>query len=128
MPDPKPKLLLVDDEPLVRSALRRALKHEFDIIEAENGFEGAQHFLTDPEIRRVLSDARMPNGSGVELHRMIADQLKERDGRFVIYTGDMPAAWVDYFLSQSVKIVDKPVDNDVIRDLFKDVKPSSRPE
>ena len=128
MPDPKPKLLLVDDEPLVRSALRRALKHEFDIIEAGNGFEGAQHFRTDPEIRRVLSDARMHGGDGQQFHEQIAQELAQRQGRFIVLTGQMPDPMQTYFEDRGISIYEKPFDVETLAAAFRNMDTPSRPE
>lgn len=63
------KILIVDDEKLVRNALRRVIllnsKHE--IFEAENGQEGLDVFVREGGVDLILSDLRMTQMDGIEM-------------------------------------------------------------
>lgn len=75
----KPSLLVVDDEPLNRTLLRRLLQSDYDISEAEDGDE-ALAFLASEEgstVQIVLSDHLMPGMSGVELAAIIQERRPE---------------------------------------------------
>ena len=62
-------LLLVDDEPHVRSALSRLFRREgYRLVTAESGAEGLQR-LAEHEIDVIISDQRMPGMTGVEFLR-----------------------------------------------------------
>ncbi|MBC7692606.1 MAG: response regulator [Methylotenera sp.] len=61
------KILIVDDEPLIREILRFALQFEgHEVLEAESGHR-AFELLQSQAVDLVLSDIRMPNGDGIEL-------------------------------------------------------------
>lgn len=65
--NPKPRLLVVDDEPL----LRRIIVLEFErrgweIVEASGAFE-AHALLQKSSFELIISDVRMPQGNGVHL-------------------------------------------------------------
>ena len=66
---PQNTLLLVDDEPNIASALRRALRKDgYRILVAQSGEEGLA-LLAAHEVQVVLADQRMSNMSGTELLR-----------------------------------------------------------
>src|SRR5688572_17492796 len=65
------RVLVIDDEPIVRLALRRALeKRGHTVIEAEGGKSGIQLWLNEsPDL--VFLDVLMPGQSGLQVLREI---------------------------------------------------------
>jgi two-component system KDP operon response regulator KdpE len=71
MPNAKCKLLIVDDEPALRKALRTSLTASgFDVSEARNG-EEALSMLPNTPIDVVLLDINMPGRTGIDVCRKI---------------------------------------------------------
>ena len=65
------KVLLVDDEPNMTEALRRALRGErYDILTAQSAAE-AMEIVRKEDINLVVSDERMPSMSGSELLALV---------------------------------------------------------
>ncbi len=62
----KCSLLIVDDEPAILQALRRALAAEYDLLTAESA-EAAQQVFAHRPIDLVLADQNLPGMSGVQL-------------------------------------------------------------
>jgi EAL domain-containing protein (putative c-di-GMP-specific phosphodiesterase class I) len=73
-PQPKPRLLIVDDEQLVRYALGRLLGNAYDVQTVADGAQAAEALLAS-HFDVVLSDVNMPGVSGLEMLR----QVRERD-------------------------------------------------
>ncbi len=70
----KPKILIVDDEPLIRDALAFKLtKDGYDVDTAEDGEKAIQKIESE-EYQIIISDIMMPFISGFELVKI----LKER--------------------------------------------------
>jgi sigma-B regulation protein RsbU (phosphoserine phosphatase) len=70
-----PKLLIVDDEPKVRNALKRVLRDtNYEIIEAANGRE-AISLLQQQDCDLAIADLRMPEMDGIEFLNL-ATELK----------------------------------------------------
>lgn len=65
--DHKPRILLIDDDPLMRHIVMAALaKDEYDIIEASSGTEGLNRAVAEkPDL--VLLDVMMPEMDGFEV-------------------------------------------------------------
>jgi two-component system, NtrC family, response regulator PilR len=70
---PKPRILIVDDEPSMRDMLRIVLRRDgFDVTVAGNGKEAIEILQRD-RIDLLLSDIRMPDVGGVEVLRAAKD-------------------------------------------------------
>ncbi len=85
------KILIIDDEPLIRRSLVRALKsRQHDVFEADDGLSGLQSWLTlDPDI--VVLDVLMPGLTGPQVivkARAEAIALKAKVVLISAYTGE----------------------------------------
>ena len=71
----RPKILIVDDEPLIRWSLNERLEREgFEVVLAETGNEGLRK-MEDESPRAVFLDIRLPDMDGMAL----LSNIKERD-------------------------------------------------
>lgn len=60
------RILIVEDEPVIRSALRKLLeRHEHDVVEADSVEQASEHTLTDFDL--LISDLRLPGAHGTDL-------------------------------------------------------------
>jgi two-component system, OmpR family, response regulator MprA len=72
MPD-QPRILVVDDEPAVQSALKRALTLEhYDVVEASDGHEALERLGSAP-YEAVILDVAMPRVDGLEVCRRLRE-------------------------------------------------------
>jgi DNA-binding NtrC family response regulator len=84
MSDP-PCVLLVDDEARILSALRRCLRREgFEILTAESAAE-ALGILDARPVDAIVSDQKMPGGSGLAL--LTAAARRQPDAARMLITG-----------------------------------------
>lgn len=68
----KARILIVDDEPAVLSALSRALHRDFEVLTAADGAE-ALRLITGQEVPIMVTDQRMPGMTGAQLLAAVAD-------------------------------------------------------
>ena len=67
----KPRVLFVDDEPLVLQGLQLHLRQRFDVSTATSGAEGLQLIAQSEEpFVVIVSDMRMPEMNGAEFLRL----------------------------------------------------------
>lgn len=83
------KVLIVDDEPLVRRALKRAFeKHGHQVVEAHDGKQAVEVWpLTKPDV--VLLDILMPGLSGPQVLQVLKSDQKQ--GQIILmsaYSGE----------------------------------------
>jgi CheY-like chemotaxis protein len=113
---PRPRALLVDDEPVIRQALRRFfVRMGWDVDEAEDGTEALRHLLDDDdgtparEYAVIISDLRMPGVSGIELHERLAEARPELLDRLILSTGDsVSSEAADFLRRSSCPVLNKP--------------------
>ena len=82
-----PRLLLVDDEPMLQFTLRLMLEEFFEVVVADSGDQARLAIEAAPRFDVVLSDLQMPGGSGQDLYLWAVKAYPELAGRFVFMTG-----------------------------------------
>jgi len=61
------RILVIDDDAAMRCLLRTVLElHGYDVVEAENGYEGLLYYQAEPT-DVVITDMQMPVMGGLEL-------------------------------------------------------------
>lgn len=114
----RPKILIVEDEPVTRELYRSLLEPIADVVEAADGYEA----LT--AVRRyyfslVFLDINMPGLSGHQVATALRKDPHARDAPIVFVTGQAdaagPGAEADYGLADLVLV--KPVDAGQFRSL-----------
>ncbi len=106
-------VLLVDDEPSVRSTLSRLLqKAGWTVREAASGEEALAFLLPAPQAglpTLILCDLRMPGIGGREVHAKLAEERPVLLDRLIFVTGDVVAPETATFLTATgCEVVEKP--------------------
>lgn len=63
---PKPKMLVVDDEPDNLDLLYRTFRRDFQVLKAESGIMALEVLESEGEVAVIISDQRMPEMKGTE--------------------------------------------------------------
>lgn len=114
------RILVVDDEPGVRTAIRRMLRNH-EIVEVSSG-EDAQSLLeTDQAFDLILCDLMMPRMSGMDLHKWLIARDQPLSNRMLFITGGVftPKAR-EYLTTISLPTIEKPFDVENVRKLIDD--------
>lgn len=118
--DPRAKILIVDDEPYIATALCRALK-EHGLRVASSGTEAIE-VLEDravvPDL--ILCDLIMPDRTGMDVFRWIKEERPELASRVAFMTGGPFAPRAVEFLAKIDNTrIEKPFDVNAIRTFVK---------
>ncbi len=106
----KPRILLVDDEPLVLDGLRRHLRSGFDITVADGGEAGLSAIRESEPFAVIVSDMRMPKMSGAQFLEA-AKQLSPDSARMILSGhSDLEAAIDAVNEGQILRFLTKPCD------------------
>lgn len=105
-------MLVVDDEPFLRIAVRRWFERTgWQVIEASDG-DHALELLAAPDARRpdvVVADRRMPRLDGLALHAALLEHHPALAARFILASGDPgEPALVAFARDTGCPIVAKP--------------------
>jgi GAF domain-containing protein/class 3 adenylate cyclase/two-component SAPR family response regulator len=74
---PKPKILVVDDEPDNLDLLYRTFHREYKVLRAESGPEALNILASEGGVAVIISDQRMPSMSGTEFLSLTATQYPD---------------------------------------------------
>jgi serine/threonine-protein kinase len=108
------KLLCVDDEQFILSALHRLFKSQYDVRVAISGAEALRMLAAEP-VDVVISDQRMPGMTGVELFKHIRDLTPATMRILLTGYADLPATIEAVNSGEVFRYVTKPWSNDSLR-------------
>ena len=112
----KAKILVVDDEQVVRDLVERVLIGEGYEVDTEGNADGALKKIESKRYNLILLDVKMPGISGTELYRNIQKIARSLARRVVFITGDVMAADTEKFLSETkVPHIAKPFNAEQLR-------------
>lgn len=88
-PAPPPRVLVVDDSAVIRQAIEKMLKAEFEIVLAEDGEAGWDKLARDEQIQAMITDIDMPRLDGYAFICRVraADSVRIRDIPIITMTG-----------------------------------------
>jgi CheY-like chemotaxis protein len=117
------RALLIDDEPVIRFALRRFFERQGWLVdEAADGRAALDRLLDDGphavDYDVVISDLRMPSLSGIELYRRLERDRPAVLQRLIVSTGDASSPEAAAFLERApCPVLQKPFELATLRRL-----------
>ncbi|MCF1427102.1 MAG: sigma-54 dependent transcriptional regulator [Shewanella sp.] len=85
-------VLIVDDEPGMRSFLSKALSKKFALIETASSVEAAEQLRSRCHFDLLIVDICLPGRSGMEWHEALSDQERRSDIIFMTGYADIDVA------------------------------------
>ncbi|MEY4754388.1 MAG: hypothetical protein RJA44_2063 [Pseudomonadota bacterium] len=128
-PTHHPRLLVVDDEPDLRTLYELALLREGYDVECAGSVTEAWQLLEQRDYSAVITDMRLPDGMGMELLRRL-EQAGRREKAIVITAYGSPENAVQALKAGAYDYLTKPVDLRQFRSVVASAlgRSSSRPE
>ncbi len=118
----KPKVLVIDDEPLLGQTIQLGLEDEFAIQLAQTGRDAVELILGSQRYDLILCDLSLPDISGAQVYEEVAAQAPECLERFVVMTGGAFSSELQSFMSQfRGRVLNKPFTLNELEDLAREV-------
>lgn len=120
-PTRRRRVLVVDDDPLIRAVLRRQLRGHHDVVLADGG-RAATELCQRESFDVILCDLMMPEVSGVRVYQAIREHTPGLERRIVFMTGGVFDPDVAEFLDCVENVCfDKPIGREALLSLLDDV-------
>ncbi len=126
---PNSRVLLVDDEPGIRLALRKWFERNgWQVDEADDGIDAfAQLESVNVGYGLVICDVHLPGIGGIDIASRVEQQWPELLSRFVLTTGDnLEFTAEQRMLRDKTHVLLKPFEFSVLHELLADVAHRSR--
>jgi len=124
--DPRPRVLLVDDEPAVLDGLRRQLRRDYTITTATGGAEALQLLDSEPPFAVVISDMRMPGMDGATLLAQVREHAPNTVRMLLTGQADIDAAISAINNGQIFRFLTKPCPPEILQGALDDAAELNR--
>jgi CheY-like chemotaxis protein len=105
------RVLVVDDEAMIRRSITRSLSHQHDVTTAASGREALELLVGGERFDLIVCDLMMPEMTGMELHALLKMTAPEQAALMVFLTGGAFTESARRFLSDVPNpALDKPFD------------------
>ena len=106
---PIQRILLIDDEPLLRAVTTQLLSSDFEVVTAEDGVDALSILRDDDAFDALVCDLVMPNMDGPRFYEELANVSPELRLRTIFMTGGAYTERTRRFLAtEPVAVVSKP--------------------
>jgi len=120
---PRPRALIIDDEPFVVQALRRTLETDADVVTVESGRDAIDLLLRDQRFDVILCDLMMPDIGGMDVYEAVRRARPGVEKNFVLMTGGAFTHRArDFVAAVPNRCLDKPIDPEEIRRLVMETR------
>ena len=124
---PRGRILVVDDEPGVRTIIARMLGCDHEVVTAASGEEGQALLEKDRRFDLIYCDLMMPRISGMELHAWLAERDADLAEQVVFITGGAFTPDASSYLAKVGNLrVEKPFDTVAFKKLTDELILSAR--
>jgi nitrogen-specific signal transduction histidine kinase len=114
------RVLVVDDEAMIRTTLIRLLQAEHDVVAAESGSAAERALAADAGFDVILCDLIMPEVSGMDLHDRLVAVRPELAERMVFMTGGAFTQRASAFFGSVPNLrIEKPFDSANLKELVR---------
>jgi signal transduction histidine kinase/CheY-like chemotaxis protein len=105
------RVLVVDDEAMIRRSIQRSLGSQHDVTSASSGREALDLLVSGERFDMIFCDLMMPEMTGMELHAVLQMTSPEQAKQMVFLTGGAFTESARRFLSEVPNVaLDKPFD------------------
>jgi PAS domain S-box-containing protein len=94
------RILVIDDEPVILSAIRRIIEREHDVVVSSDPREALKRLESGEVFDIVFCDLMMPHLGGDQLYARVREANPSMAERFIFITGGAPAPRVQAFLDE----------------------------
>jgi two-component system, NtrC family, sensor kinase len=117
-----PRILVVDDEPMITSILSRLIGKDHVVFVSHSSVEAKDRLSGGERFDAILCDLMMPELSGVDLHAEITQFAPDQAAKMIFMTGgaftDVTRAFLDRVPNPRVE---KPFDVGLVREAIRNV-------
>lgn len=107
------RVLVIDDEPMLASAIRRVLINHHDVETTTRAVDALEKLRLGATFDVIFTDLMMPQVTGMELYACICEEFPDHGPRVVFLTGGaFTQAAREFLAAVPNRTLEKPIDRD----------------
>ena len=123
------RFLVVDDEAEIVSIMQTAFARNGNVVDSAASVEDALALAEKNEYDFIITDVKMPGGSGIDLYKQLCASKPSYRGRVVFLTGDTSNPTTMQFLErEGLLYFSKPFDFQTMEKFFMSVENLTEPD
>jgi CheY-like chemotaxis protein len=127
-PAPRARILVIDDERLITTAVERALELDHDVVAVGDAEQALHELRSGARFDVILCDLMLPQMTGMDLHDALSQLAPDQALRMVFFTGGAFSTRARSFLEAVPNIrIEKPFDTQSLRELVNERLSQQRP-
>lgn len=113
-----PKVLVIDDEPMLLRAVERMLQRDYTVRPTPDAATAIEWLKSGEEFDAILCDMRMPHMSGIVFYQKLLEVAPKQVAGLVFLTGDcMSGTQADFFAGLPNAVINKPFVASTLREV-----------
>lgn len=110
------KVLIIDDEALVRTYVARALGGDHEVVTEASAKSALARVRSGARFDAIICDVMMPDVTGIDFYEQVARLAPEQGARVIFLTGGAFSARARRFLETTVNpVIEKPFESTSLR-------------
>ncbi|HKU44797.1 MAG TPA: response regulator [Polyangiales bacterium] len=107
---PRPRVLIIDDEPAILAVYPEVLGVDYDVAVASSGQEALARLARDPDFDVILCDYMMPDMDGRALYERLSSQAPQLLDRMLFCSGGLVSDRArDFVAGLAHPVLEKPI-------------------
>lgn len=116
------KVLIIDDEALVRTYVARALDEDHDVVAEASARQALAHIRRGTRFDAIICDVMMPEVTGIDFYEQLVEVAPEQGPRVIFLTGGAFSARARRFLETTANpVVEKPFEPTSFRSIINQI-------
>lgn len=125
MTDEKPRLLVIDDEPMMGTTLDLLLSDEYEVVYRGSVSEALELLRGDRAFHAILCDLMMPKQTGMDFDAALRELDETLRARLIFMSGGVYTSEARAFLrDEPRRVVLKPFDLDLLLEILRSLEPA----
>ena len=126
---PKKRVLVMDDDRLVRAAFVRGLSRHYELVEASSGEEALETIAAQGKpFDVIVADLTLPGMDGVRFYEVLSQRFPELVDRVLFVTGGSTSQRAEHFVQKTRnEVLFKPVLSERLRQAIEKVSTTEAP-
>ena len=85
---PRPRILVVDDEPFLSEVLYEFLRKDYDVVSVRNGKDALKQLNSSQALDLIICDVSLPDITGMDIYNYLQKETPGFEKKIIFISGE----------------------------------------